>query len=775
MEEHDIRKTLWYRRPADNWIEGLPLGNGRLGVMVEGGVNRDHMYINEESVWLGHPDDCIRTDARDTMKEIQKCLFAGESEQVEALVMEGIMPEKRWFGSYQALGELTVQNLEPVEFDDYERVLDLDTGTVQVEYTEDERFLGDQEDAGGGAKTPGSWKREYFVSAPHQAAAVRYTCPAGKKLNLEVTLSREEYGQVTAGEPGSLILEGRCGGDGIHFSCVVQVVPQGGTMQFRQLRQTARPTILIHGADVVDIFLAGRTDFRCGENGEDGSSAESCSRDLVQCMQECRMAAEESFETVREKHVEEYQGYYSRFELELDDGCQDEVAGLDTYQRLRRLRRGGKDENFYALLVHYHRYLLLSASRPGCLPSNLQGLWNYQMVAPWESDYHANINLQINYWPSEAYNLSECQTALFDWLEQVSVSGARTAADYYGAGGWTLHHASNVFGHTAPCAVPAGLWPLGAAWLSCHLHEHYLYTGDEEFLNHQAWPLMKGAAQFLIDFLQEAPEGVEGAGYLVTNPSHSPENKFYTRDGKFTTFTYGATMDFEIIRDLFGRCLKVIEHIPAQEQDFEARLRYVLEHIPPIRISEKTGGIQEWIGDYDEVDPGHRHVSHLYGVFPGRMITLEKTPELAQAAKRSLERKLANNYDGQGWSYGWMSCLWTRLGEPQKAYEALTKIVERHAQHNLFLEAHGKPQVGDAQAIPMAILEMLAQFDGEKVKLLPALPREWRSGRVKGLRLVGGTVIDMTWRDGRVIDLVVHDDETFCRYPLEVSDLGQQK
>jgi len=283
----------------------------------------------------------------------------------------------------------------------------------------------------------------------------------------------------------------------------------------------------------------------------------------------------------------------------------------------------------------------------------------------------------------------------------------------------------------------------------------------------------------LLDFLKEAPEGIEGAGYLVTNPSHSPENKYYAEDGKVITFTYGATMDFEIIRDLFGNCLAVIEHLRESkegfEMEFETYLREVLQRIPPVKISKRTGGIQEWIGDYEEVDPSHRHMSHLYGLYPAREITLDKTPRLAEAAKKSLERKLEKHYDGQGWSYGWMSCLWTRLREPQRAYEALGKIVQNHLQHNLFIEAHGFPQVGDAQGIPAAMLEMLVQFDGEKILLLPSLPKEWNSGRVKGLRTVGGYVIDMSWKDGIVKELMVHEEAVFHQYPLVKCDSSFQE
>lgn len=646
--KHSLQKCLWYKRPAESWIEGLPIGNGRLGGMVEGGVNRDHMYLNEESIWAGHADDCVRTDAKEAVQKIRDLLFAGDSEGVEEVVMHQIMPKKRWFGSYQVLGELEIRLINTKEYSWYERCLDMETGIARAECSED-----------GSGEHDAEICKEYFASAPHQVIAIRYT--SKEPMNLEVTLTRQKEYVTEAPADGTFLLKGQCSGDGIRFAGQVRVMPRGGTMHTVQLRQESDPFLRIHGAQEVVFFISSRTDYTC-ENY------------LAQCALDIQKAEADGYEEVKRQHIAEYQKYYSRFDIGFTEDGEEELEELSTYERLKRMKNGGRDENFYALLANYHRYLLLSASRPGCLPSNLRGLWNYQMIAPWESDYHTNINLQINYWPAESYNLSECHTALFDWLEKASVSGAKTAKDYYGAGGWTLHHASNVFVHTAPCAVPAGLWPLGAAWMVRHFYEHYLYCGDMKFLREKAYPMMKGAAQFLLDFLVEAPKGVDGAGYLVTSPSHSPENRFYTKDGKETTFTYGATMDFEIIRDLFGNCLDAIQTIRAAEKengtetgkeakpqcgertalkadfeaDFERQLREVLRRIPPLRISERTGGIQEWIGDYEEVDPGHRHLSHLYGVYPAREITLEKTPELAKAAKRTLERKLENHYDGQG-------------------------------------------------------------------------------------------------------------------------------
>ncbi|MCI8889195.1 MAG: glycoside hydrolase family 95 protein, partial [Hungatella sp.] len=497
-----LQKNLWFKRPGESWIEGLPIGNGRIGAMTEGGINLDHMYLNEESVWAGRPEDCVRGDGAVGMKKLRECLFAGDVEQTEEIVMNQIMPEKRWFGSYQVLGELGIRSLKTVEYKDYERNLDLDTGTVQVRYT-----------GTGDRGTKAWWEKEYFASAPCQVIAIRYTCSERETMALEISLSREEGAVVSSPKEDSLLLSGQCSDGILRFAGMVKAVPDGGTMKVFRTRPKAPPVLRIHGAKAVELYVAARTSYNCAAYEK-------------QCAKDVEEAAALGYEEVRLGHIREYGEYYHRFDIGFEQEGQEELKELTTYERLKKLKSGGRDENFYALLTNYHRYLLLSSSRPGCLPSNLQGLWNYQIFAPWESDYHTNINLQINYWPAEGYHLSECHTPLFDWLKRVKGSGEKTAKDYYGAGGWTLHHASNLFAHTAPCAVPAGLWPMGGAWLVRHLYEHYLYTGDEKFLREEAYPLMKGAAEFILDFLTAAPAPQLIAACHVLRrllmPRHSP-------------------------------------------------------------------------------------------------------------------------------------------------------------------------------------------------------------------------------------------------------------
>lgn len=736
-------RKLWYRRPAESWTESLPIGNGRLGAMVSGGVNEDVLYLNEESIWSGHPGECERAGAYEAMKKLQKTIFKGDNEKAEKIVLEEILPEKRWFGSYQTLGELRIRSLSPVDYDTYRRELDLDQAIIRAVYGKEQKH--------GSA----CWKKEYLATAVHQVLAFRYTKnEKAPDLNLDISLHRERDAEITIENRDTLFMKGQCDGNGVRFVCRVKVLIHGGSMEPRYVRMLHGASLRIEGAESVEIYVAARTDYRCGIYKE-------------KCLEEVSKAAECGFEEVKKAHIKEYKGFYDRFDLQLSDTQEDPEADCPTLERLEKLRAGGKDVKFQELFFHYQRYLLISSSRPGCLPSNLQGIWNYQYYAPWESDYHVNINLQINYWPAEAEQLSDCVEPLLDYMRLLEENGRKTARDYYHAGGFVVHHASNLFGHTAPCAAEAGMWPMGGAWMVRHLFEHYLYTGDLDYLEQEGYPIMKQAARFILDFLVEVPEGREWAGYLVTNPSHSPENRALMPDGKASYFTYGATMDLEIIRDLFENCMEAADILrkrkgnPDFEKEFTEKLEETSKKIPPVRISPKTGGIMEWIEDYDEVEIGHRHVSHLYALYPARQISPVKTPELAEGAVKSLERRLNNDYHGQGWSYGWIGALWARLGESEKAYDILQRILKEKACFNLFIDAHGNPQVGDAQGFPAAVMEMLVQYEDGKLKLLPALPEAWSAGSVRGLCTVGGCRLTMAWKNGNITELEVDRSKAF--------------
>lgn len=745
MRQKKFPKII-YRNPAEGWYEGLPIGNGRIGAMTECGVNEDHMFLNEESIWEGYPGECVRKNADIAIRKLQKRLFAGENKGAEKLVIDEIMPKKQWFGSYQPFGELRIRFKRPIEYKGYKRWLDLEDGVVYAQFA--------------CCQSKALYKKEYFASRDYEVIAIHYTCSSKSSISLEISLTREEnYITKVIGE-NELLLTGQCSRDGVCFAGAVAITSKGGSIGTSYVRQSFGAAIQVDNADSVTVYVSMQTNMKFKDYE-------------ARCIEEVRGAAAAGYEAVRTKHLEQYRALFTVFEIGLGktkDGQlknqESSQNGLSVIDWLSKAKQGEGDEGFFAMLVQYYRYLLISSSQPGCLPSNLQGIWNAQLHAPWESDYHTNINLQINYWPCDSYNLGECAQPLFEWLKIVQRSGEKTARDYYNARGFVLHHASNLFGHTAPCATEAGLWPMGGAWLVRQLYEHYLYTGDLTFLKEKAYPLMKSAAMFILDFLQEVPSGNIGEGMLVTNPSYSPENQFKMDNGSTAYFTYGAAMDFEIIRDLFGNCLKSIEIIGEKEAGFDNKFKEALVRteacMPKLKVSKRTGGIQEWLVDYEETEIGHRHLSHLYALYPARDITVKNTPKLASAAKVSLLRRLSGEYHGQGWSYGWMSAMWARLREGNRAYEALFSILrEELLCHNLFVNAHGKPQAGDGQAIPAAILEMLVQLEDNKLVLLPALPDAWSEGFVKGLCTIGGYRLNMVWKNGAVTKLCVDTTNAF--------------
>lgn len=742
-------EVLRYNRPAEAWTEALPIGNGRLGAMIFGGVNRDTIQLNEETVWGGYRSDKNNYQAKKALPEVRRLIFAGEIEKASKLASDTMISVPSRFGSYQTLGEITIQPADKSDYSEYSRRLDVTNAVASVSY----------------ASKGTGYNREYFVSAVDQVIVIRYSCdkPRGITLNVNFTRAKE----AIDGRLGNDAIEvsGRLGEKGVCFYSALRMKCEGGKVSLDQWYR-GDTTAHVVNADSATFFLAANTNYHGADPREE-------------CLKTLNAAYDKGYDNIRQDHIREYRSMYDRFSIELSDGTEKKRYPSTTSEWLEEIRSGQISPEFAALYVNYSRYLLLSSSRPGCLPSNLQGIWNDLYIAPWESDYHPNINMQMNYWPGEAYNLSECCEPVFDWLEALAVPGSLTAKVHYNADGWVIHHCSDIFGYTPPNGSILGVWPFGGAWMCMHLYEHYLYTNDGVFLKEKAYPLIKGAVRFLLDFMIEAPEGTACPGCLVTNPSHSPENSFIALDGSAGMLTYSATMDTEIISDLFTACLKTINILRIEEKDFDKafqdEISAALKRLPPVKVSRRTGGIQEWAEDFEEKDIGHRHVSHLYGVYPGGMISPEKTPELAMAAKRTLGRKFESGYDGQGWSLSWIACIWARLLEPEKAYAALQEIFERHILYNLMISAHGYPQVGDAQGIPAALLEMLAQSHDDKISLLPALPKAWPNGSVKGMKLRYGYTLDMSWENGRLVNATLYMD-TFCKdVPIKIDCKGRYK
>jgi alpha-L-fucosidase 2 len=716
-------EKIWYGKAASRFEDAMPIGNGRLGAVVFGrpwqreDYFSERILLNEETLWFGGPSTRENPDARKALPEVRRLLMQGKISEAEYLADHSLTAAPRNGRPYQPLGELVfTSKRDHAPARNYRRELELAKGITTVSYEALETLFTSRA----------------FASAEDDVLVFEFKVEGREKLDFHAYLRRRPFdGEIFRSGGSALGIEGQCGPDGVHYSAALAWKTVGGSARM------SGQSLVVQGASSVTILVAAATSFKHLEP-----------RKL--CLATLRRASKRTSAELEQRHVEDFSELFSRVSISLGKGSR-----LPTDQRLKRVRAGAKDNSLHALLFQFGRYLMISSSRAGSLPTTLQGIWSDSMVPIWNCNYTLNVNLQMSYWPAETTGLPECHKPLFDFLIRLLKRGKKTAREMYGCRGFVAHHTSDLWADTTPTGgvYASALWPFGGAWLALHAWDHFCFGEDREFLEKTAFPILREAGKFFEDYLVENVKGE-----LVAAPSVSPENWFLMPDGEKGKMCAGASMDSQILRELFNALCKAGEILGSPDSERQ-KWAEILAKLPPIKTNG-SGRIQEWNDSFEEKDPGHRHLSHLFALFPGTAISpLAVEHNIASAASRTLKEKLRHTTDRTGWSQTWIANLYARLLDGEMAMDCLRRVAAEFT-HDSLLGLCPPLNLDGNFGYTSAVAEMLLQSHRNELHILPALPREWPSGEVSGLRARGGITVSFKWRNGCLHALNLYSEKS---------------